>query len=153
MDMYSKHKNIILCVFADFRWQNVWAGKRLSGFTMSDGAGNLRGCPQHLQSALEQLKWGKSKQPDLTVGISNPSVSLCLTECWRSWVLLHPWLLINWNGLSYFSAPQLHGLELLLACLVCLFRSSCLFLHNFCRAFFPAQARRWTNHYRWKQWV
>lgn len=53
-------KTIILSVFVAFRWQNLWAGKRLSGLTVSDWTGYLWDCPQHLQPALEQLEWGKS---------------------------------------------------------------------------------------------
>ena len=37
--------------------------KDYPGVTVSDGAGNLPGGPQHLQPDPEQLEWGKSLNP------------------------------------------------------------------------------------------
>lgn len=65
-----------LSVSAGLRWQNLWAGKRLPGLAVSDWAGNLPGCPQHLQPALEQLKWGKTS--NLCVIELNSSRNKCL---------------------------------------------------------------------------
>lgn len=48
------------CLSTGVRWQNPWAGERLSGVTVSDGAGQLPGCPQHLQPPSESLQWGES---------------------------------------------------------------------------------------------